>query len=324
MREATILHQIEDIYYPVLAAVGIPVNLMAIVILSRGKCGLSRCITLYLVAMATADSMVIFTDVILYTIIPFHFPGTYLDTTPAISLLLVLLSAATDVSVWFTVTFTFDRFVAICCQKLRTKYCTAETATVVLIAVSVMLSLKNIPWYFIYEPEYIVDNVPWGVIISSNFFTESAWVAYDCLCIILTPFLPFLLILLLNALTVRHILVVGRIRKRLQQCNNNLECHDPEMEKRRKSIILLFTISGSFILLWMTNVLYFIYWRIANVYDYVGVHDPSYIAEQTGYMLQLLSSCTNTCIYVVTQTRFREQLRDALMYPFIAVVAWFR
>ncbi|XP_055496922.1 probable G-protein coupled receptor 139 [Leucoraja erinacea] len=324
MREATILHQIEDIYYPVLAAVGIPVNLMAIVILSRGKCRLSRCITLYLVAMATADTMVIFTDVILYTIIPFHFPGTYMSTTPAISLLLVLLSAATDVSVWFTITFTFDRFVAISCQKLRTKYCTTESATVVLTAVSVVLSLKNIPWYFIYEPEYIVDNVPWGVKVSSNYLTESAWLAFDCLSIILTPFLPFLLILLLNALTVRHILVSGRIRRRLQQCNNNEDHPDPEMEKRRKSIILLFSISGSFILLWMTNVLYFIYRRIANVYVYTSVHDPSYIAEQTGYMLQLLSSCTNTCIYVVSQTRFREQLRDALMYPFTVVVAWFR
>ncbi|XP_078263202.1 putative G-protein coupled receptor 139 [Rhinoraja longicauda] len=321
MREATILHQIEDIYYPVLAAVGIPVNLMAIVILSRGKCGLSRCITLYLVAMATADLMVIFTDVILYTIIPFHFPGTYLDTTPAKSLLLVLLSAATDVSVWFTVTFTFDRFVAICCQKLRTKYCTTETATVVLIAVSVVLSLKNIPLYFIYEPEYIVDDVPWGSTISLSFYTKTAWVAFDLFCITLTPCFPFLLILPLNVLTVRFILVKGKIRRRLQKSGNCEDRNDPEMEKRRKSIILLFTISGSFIVLWMTRVLHALYYRITNKHDLTG---PGYIAEQTGYMLQLLSSCTNTCIYVVTQTKFREELRDALMYPFTAVVAWFQ
>ncbi|XP_032883681.1 probable G-protein coupled receptor 139 [Amblyraja radiata] len=293
---------------------------MAIVILSRGKCGLSRCITLYLVAMATADLMVIFTDVILYTIISFHFPGTYMDTTPARSLLLVLLSAATDVSVWLTVTFTFDRFVAICCQKLRSKYCTTETATVVLTVVSVVLSLKNIPLYFIYEPEYIVDDVPWGNTISLSFYTETAWVAFDLFCITLTPCFPFLLILLLNALTVRSILVTGKIRRRLQKSSNCEDRNDPEMEKRRKSIILLFTISGSFVVLWMTRVLHFLYYRITNKHDLTG---PGHIAEQTGYMLQLLSSCTNTCIYVVTQTRFREQLRDALLYPFTAVVAWF-
>ncbi|XP_069771595.1 probable G-protein coupled receptor 139 [Narcine bancroftii] len=271
--------------------------------------------------MATADLIVIFTDVILYTVIDYHFPVTYMNTTPAKSLQLVLLSAATDVSVWFTVTFTFDRFVAICHQKLRTKYCTVETAKVVLTMVSVVFSLKNIPLYFIYEPEYIVDNVPWGNMLSVKIYTEIAWVVFDLFCIILTPCFSFLLILLLNALTVRHILVSGRVRKRLQQCRKGEDCNDPEIEKRRKSIVLLFTISGSFILLWMTRVLHFLFCRISNRHDLTG---PVYVTEQTGYMLQLLSSCTNTCIYVVTQTKFREQLMDILMCPFTMFVAWFK
>ncbi|XP_059843617.1 probable G-protein coupled receptor 139 [Hypanus sabinus] len=297
---------------------------MAILILFQGKCGLSRCITFYLVAMATADLMIVFTDVLLYTVITFHFPGTYMDTTPAISLTLVLLSAATDISVWFTVTFTFDRFVAICCQKLRTRYCTVKMATVVLTTVSVTFSLKNIPWYFMYEPEYIVDNVPWGWVVSSTFYTETVWLAFDSLSIILTPFVPFILILLLNTLTVRHIIVTGRVRRRLQQCSGNEDHVDPEMEKRRKSIVLLFTITGSFILLWMTNVGFFLYWRTARVYDYTDVHSPHYITKQTGYMLQLLNSCTNTCIYVVTQTKFREQLKNVLIRPFSALAVWLK
>ncbi|XP_067895767.1 probable G-protein coupled receptor 139 [Heterodontus francisci] len=296
------------------------VNSVAILILSRGKCGLSKCITHYLVAMAVADLLVVFTDVILFTVIPFHFPGTYLDTTPAVSLIHVLLSAATDVSVWFTVTFTFDRFVAICCQKMKAKYCTEKTAAVVIMTVSVLFCLKNIPWYFIYEPEYIIDNVPWGGIESLSFNTEAAWAAFHSLSIILTPFLPFVLILLLNALTVRHILVASRVRRKLLDHSKSENHTDPEMENRRKSIILMFTISGSFILLWLTNVLYFLYWRITNIYYYTGPHDPAYITEQSGYMLQLLSTCTNTCIYVVTQTKFREQLKNAVKYPFTVIV----
>uniref|UniRef100_UPI00398F4DA3 probable G-protein coupled receptor 139 n=1 Tax=Pristiophorus japonicus TaxID=55135 RepID=UPI00398F4DA3 len=320
MREPTTLHQIEDIYYTVLAVIGVPVNSVAILILSRGKCGLSKCITRYLVAMAVADLLVIFTDVILFTVIPFHFPGTYLDTTHAGSVLHVLLSAATDISVWFTVTFTFDRFVAICCQKLKTKYCTEQTAAVVIATVSVLFCLKNMPWYFIYEPDYIIDNIPWGYTTSPSFYTNAAWVAFNCLSIILTPFLPFVLISLLNALTVRHILVASRVRRRLLGNSNSENHNDPVMENRRKSIILLFAISGSFILLWMTNVLYFFYWRITDIYDYTGPHDPAYITQQTGYMLQLLSSCTNTCIYAVTQTKFRQQLKLAIKYPFTAIV----
>ncbi|XP_048456426.1 probable G-protein coupled receptor 139 [Rhincodon typus] len=297
----------------------VSVNLVAILILARDRCGLSKCITHYLVAMAVADLLVIFTDVILFTMIPFNFPGTYLDTTPAVSLSHVLLSAATDVSVWATVSFTFDRFVAISCQKLKTKYCTEKTANVVITTVSVVFCLKNIPWYFIFEPEYVIDNVPWGGIESVSFCTDTVWISFDTLCIILTPFLPFILILLFNALTIRHILVASRVRRKLLDHSKSENHTDPEMESRRKSIILLFTISGSFILLWMTNVVYFLYWRITNTYYYTGPHDPAYITEQSGYMLQLLSTCTNTCIYAVTQTKFREQLKNAVKYPFTAI-----
>ncbi|XP_067894303.1 probable G-protein coupled receptor 139 [Heterodontus francisci] len=320
MREPTIFHQIEDIYYPFLAVVGVLVNSVAILILSRGKCGLSKCITHYLVAMAVADLLVIFTDVILFGFVHFHFPGTYLDTTPGRSLVLVLLSAATDISVWFTVAFTFDRFVAICCQNLKNRYCTEETVAAIVMTMSVLFCLKNIPWYFIYEPKYIIDNVPWGTIESLSFYTEAAWVTFQILSTILTPFLPFVLILLLNALTVRHILVASRVRRKLLDHSKSESHTDPEMENRRKSIILLFTISSSFILLWMTTVLYFLYWRIADISYYTGPHDPAYITEQSGYMLQLLSTCTNTCIYAVTQTKFREQLKNAVKYPFTAIV----
>ncbi|XP_048456425.1 probable G-protein coupled receptor 139 [Rhincodon typus] len=319
MREPTLLHQIEDIYYPVLAVLGSFVNSVAILILSQRKCGLSRCITHYLVAMAVADLLVIFTDVILFTVIPIHFPGTYLETTPARSILHVLLYAATDVSVWFTVSFTFDRLVVICCQKMKTKYCTERTAGVVIKTVSVLFCLKNIPWYFVYEPEYIIDNVPWGGIPSRRFYTETMWITFHSLSIMLTPFLPFILIVLLNALTVRHILMTSRIRRKLLDHSKSENHTDQEMESRRKSIILLFTISGSFILLWMTNVAFFLYGHISNTYDYTGPHDPAYITEQSGYMLQLLSTCTNTCTYVVTQTKFREQLKNAIKYPFTAI-----
>ncbi|GCB65751.1 hypothetical protein scyTo_0000461 [Scyliorhinus torazame] len=46
---------IKEIYYPILAAAGVPGNLVTIVILCRGKCGLSNCISAIMLAMATAD-----------------------------------------------------------------------------------------------------------------------------------------------------------------------------------------------------------------------------------------------------------------------------
>ncbi|XP_067909536.1 probable G-protein coupled receptor 139 [Heterodontus francisci] len=315
-----VIFQVEDIYYPLLATIGVPVNLVAIVILTRGKCGLSKCITVYLVGMAVADLLVVITDPILIWIVPIYFPVSFLRITPVCSLVVVLLSAATVVSVWLTVTFTFDRFVAICCEKLKTKCCTEKTVGVVVGTVSVMGCLESIPWYFTQEANYIIDNVSMGCNYKLIFFTSPTWGAFELFERTITPCVPVFLILLLNVLTVRRILFSSKVRRGFRGHSNGDNHKDPEMENRRKSIILLFTISVSFILLWATRVVYNIYARIADIQYYSSDTDALFITNQTAQMLQLLSSCTNTCIYVVTQAKFRKELKKAVKYPFNLIV----
>ncbi|XP_067837590.1 probable G-protein coupled receptor 139 [Heptranchias perlo] len=303
------------IYYTVLAVVAVPVNLVAIVILSRGRCGLSRCITRYLVSMAVTDLLVILTAVILNRIPGIYFPGSFLSITPVCSLSITLIYASRDCSIWLTVAFTFDRFVAICCQKLKIKYCSEKTAAVVIGTVCALGCFINIPWYFIHEPIYIIKNVPWYCRLKEIRYTNPVWTAFDWSDRLLTPCLPFVLILLLNALTVRYILAASGARSRLRAHSNGENQSDPEMESRRKSIVLLFAISGSFILLWMTYVVQFLCERFTNNYQIQGFSDPKFILIESANMLQLLSCCTNTFIYAVTQSKFREQLKMMVQYP---------
>ncbi|XP_067882918.1 probable G-protein coupled receptor 139 [Heterodontus francisci] len=315
-----VIAQIISLYYPILAAIGVPVNLVAIVILSRGKCGLSKCITVYLVGMAAADLLVVISGPILIYIVLIYLPVSFLNITPVCSVIVVLFSASIFISVWLTVTFTIDRFVAICCEKLKTKYCTKKTAAVVVGTVSVLGCLENVPIYFILKPRYIIDNVPMDCIYKSSFFTSPAWEAFEWFHYILTPFIPVFLILLLNVLTVRRILFSSKVRRRFRDHSNGENQKDPEMENRRKSIILLFSISSSFVLLWMTKVVYTIYRRIEDSPYHYSYTDPHFIANHTSLILQALSSCTNTCIYAVTQTKFREELKNAVKYPFNLIV----
>ncbi|XP_067879935.1 probable G-protein coupled receptor 139 [Heterodontus francisci] len=307
------LYDIQKIYYPVLAAVGVPVNVVTIVILSRGKCGLSKCITHYLVAMATADLLVVIIDLILRQIpIVYWEQFSIVRIIPLCNIHAVLLYAATDCSVWFTVTFTFDRFVAICCQKLKGKYCTEKAATVVLGTVIVLSFLKNVFWYFLYTSEYWLSNSSWFCRVTVGVSHSLAWAIVELIHYILTPFVPFLLILLFNALTVRHIIVASRVRRRLQCRSNGETPSDPEMGNRRKSMILLFVISGNFILLWVV----FMVCSILRRLDYLeySVPLPTFVRE-IGLMLQLLSCCTNTFIYAVTQNKFRQELKNGVRYP---------
>ncbi|XP_059498900.1 probable G-protein coupled receptor 139 [Stegostoma tigrinum] len=307
------IQQVERVFYTVLAFIGIPVNLLAIVILSHGKCGVSPCTTRYLVLMAAADLMVIITEVILWRFPYYYFQPSFLDITIVCSLTGVLCRTARDCSVWFTVTFTFDRFVTICCQKLKTKYCTEKTATVVLAITCALFCLKSIPFYFQYEPHEIINNVPFYCKSKSSYFTEIWWVVLEWLDTALTPLLPFALILSLNALTVRHILVTSQVRKRLQGERKGYKHKDAEMESRRKSVILLFVISGSFILLWSILMVYFMYYVIQEIKP-VDLPPFLYNFGRTGYMLQILNCCTNTFIYAATLSRFRAKISNAVKY----------
>ncbi|GCC37332.1 hypothetical protein chiPu_0015836 [Chiloscyllium punctatum] len=308
------------IYYPVLAAFGVPANLVTVVILSVGRCGLSRCITRYLVWMAMTDLLVIVTGVILNRISVIYFPVRFLSMTPVCSLKIYATYVARDSSVWLTVAFSFDRFVAICCQKFKRKYCTEYMAGVVIGTVCILSCFKNIPWYFVYEPLYVIKGVPWFCSIKSTFFSELIWAMFDWIDRLLNPFIPFLLILAFNALTVRNILATFRIRRRLRSQSNGEKQSDPEMENRKKSIVLLFTISSSFLLLWMTYLVNFLYVRITDNYQFTGFNDPKFILQESGNMLQLLSCCTNTCIYAATQTKFREQFLKMLKYPLNLII----
>ncbi|XP_067830246.1 G-protein coupled receptor daf-37-like [Heptranchias perlo] len=270
--------------------------------------------------MAIADLLVMIFDVILYGMKDIYFPYSFLNYTSVCRINLPLIYFAIDCSVWLTVTFAFDRFVAICCRNLRTKYCTDKTAATVIVTVCGLSFLENVPMWFTYEPREVIDNTSWFCKAQSSFYTSPAWIAYLWLDSILTPFAPFVLILLLNALTIRHILAANIIRKGLQG-NNGENQNDPEMRNRRKSIIFLLAISGNFVLLWMLTLMYYMCVQIADSQflqtDYT---DPFTIMEQTGYLLQRFSSCTNTIIYAVVQTKFREELVNTVKSPFTLII----
>ncbi|XP_078061050.1 putative G-protein coupled receptor 139 [Mustelus asterias] len=306
---------VQTFYYPILAIIGVPVNLLTIVILAKGKCGLSKCITGYLVAMAAADLLVIVLDVIWRQIPVTHVVAfNFLLSAPTCNVHAVLLYAATDCSVWYTITFTIDRYVAICCPWLKLKYSNQKTAGVVLATVTALSFLKDATWYFMFTGRYRLMNEPWFCYVAEGVQYSRAWGTIEFLQNVLTPGIPFVLILLLNALTVRHILVSSRARRRLRAHSGGESPRDPELESRKKCIVLMFVISANFILLWSVFMVFSI-WNRMWYLGYESVYMGVFVLE-LGFMLQLLSCCTNTAIYAVTQTMFREQLKEQLKYPF--------
>ncbi|XP_067864881.1 probable G-protein coupled receptor 139 isoform X1 [Heterodontus francisci] len=311
MRQPAIL-LIKDIYYPILAAVGVLVNLVTIMILFRRNCGLSKCISVYMVAMATADLLVLIINVIVYRIFSYQFPLSFLSYTPLCRVILYMTTVTFDLSVWFTVSFTFDRFVAVCFQKFKTRYCTARTAGVVITTLSFLSFFKNICFLFAYEPQQIINKVQWGCRARVDFFSSplgTAWVWFHSAWLV---WLPFTLIVSFNCSTIGRILEANRTRRKLRGSRSENRS-DSEMENRWKSIILLFTVSGCFILLWLTAAVSFVSTRLTDTNNYRGDRTtPGYITTETGTCLKYLSCVQNPCIYVATQRKFREELKNVL------------
>ncbi|XP_078284235.1 putative G-protein coupled receptor 139 [Rhinoraja longicauda] len=304
-----------NIFYPALAIFGVPANLLTVVVLLRGKCGLSKCISLYMVVMATADLLVMIFCVIGYHIVMYQFPASFLSYTSACKIVLYFMSTSLHIAVWYTVLFTADRFVAICCHKFKAVYCTVRTAVAGITTVSLLLHLQSVPYIFEYKHVRTVKGVYWGCQPTVWFITSPLGAAFSFLQSILSVIIPFSLISLFNCLTVRRIIMASKVRKRLRAQGSQLQ-KDPEMEGRKKSIILLFSVSGSFILLWVTVAVSFLTTRLAGTAHYTGDYsEPGYIATEAGYMLMYLSSCTNTCVYAATQTKFRLELVTVLKYP---------
>ncbi|XP_067829891.1 mu-type opioid receptor-like [Heptranchias perlo] len=274
-------------------------------------------------AMALADLMVCMFNVILQNIFRYHFLNSWLSYTYVCRFTAFMQVFISQISVWFTVSFTFDRFISICCQKLKLKYCTERTASVVLTIVCLLSFLMNIPVYFRYEPYSIIDDIPWGCRTVSGHFYSPAWVAYKWINTLSSPILPFPLLLLLNSLTARHILMASRSRRALKSRNNGENSSDPEMKNRRTSIILLFAISGSFIVLWTPITVINICVGVTETPTFKG-SNSLYLAIRIALLLMYLSSCTNTCIYALTQRRFREEMKNMMKYPVTVITKLFK
>uniref|UniRef100_UPI00398F6055 probable G-protein coupled receptor 139 n=1 Tax=Pristiophorus japonicus TaxID=55135 RepID=UPI00398F6055 len=301
-----------EYFYPILVCIGVP-----------GKCGLSKGIARYMMAMAAGGLMVLFFNVIVSHIIKYNFPDSLLNYTYMCHFSAFMQGLSIQLSIWLTMSFTFDRFIAICCQNLKSTYCTERTATVVTIKVCVLNILINVPMFFRYEPNHIINNKPWGCRTVTGYFTLPAWKAYQWITNISSMFLPIPLLLLLNSLTARHILLASIARRALKSHSNEEIGSDPEMKSRRTSIILLFTISGSFIVLSALITVIHICVGVTEMVTFQG-SNTLYLAVKVTVLLMCMTSCRNTCIYAMTQRRFRAEMRNMLKYPYTLVINLFK
>ncbi|XP_072913695.1 probable G-protein coupled receptor 139 [Hemitrygon akajei] len=310
MEQAPIL-AIGNVFYYALAILGIPANVVTLLTLQLRDCGLSNSTNIYLVSMAVADIIVLIFYVGMNRILVPRFSQYFHFYTMMCRFELIMIAAVVDCSVWLTVSFTFDRFVAVCCQGFKRRYCTAKTATLMVSTVYLLTYARNLPYYFTVLPYIVYKGQQIGCKTNPAIYSVPGWRAFYWLHTVLTPFVPFVTIILFNIMTIWHIVVASRVR---QSFHSDGASGDAELRNRRRAMVLLFAASASFISLWMSTVGLFLFSRITNTYSYRNFNDPFAVVNEISRMLRVLNCCSSTCMYALTQSKFREELKSLGKY----------
>ncbi|XP_054602022.2 probable G-protein coupled receptor 139 [Nothobranchius furzeri] len=301
---------LQEVFYPILAAVGIPSNTITSLIIWRRKCMISVSSSFYLMAISVADNLTLISIVVLELSLKYHQQEPFWSHEPWCNLREVFNYGAYNASTWLVVLFTVERYISIQTWKIRRTICSPRCVVWTIVIVFIFSHLSAIPFYrsnasvqennhtlCIYKPEaptQFIHTLVW-------FQTLQAYV------------LPFVVILTLNGLTLRLISLTNRVQ--ISADPSNTHKIRPLLRPRtRKSVLLLVTVSMTFVILSITRAITQIILRTTKMYtlDRNDYNSEINIVADIGTMLCLSNAAINMYLYVCTQSRFRQEFLACL------------
>ncbi|XP_005988539.1 probable G-protein coupled receptor 139 [Latimeria chalumnae] len=313
MNEEHWMVKLQQVFYPLLAVIGIPSNIVTFLIIWRRNCMLSKSSTYYLMAISLADTLVLILIVIIELVLKSHIPEPFWSWDPWCSIRDVFSYGAYNASVWLIVTFTIERFIAINSIRLKVKVCTSRSAMIVISSVFAISHIFSIPYYWSNQSVTVtvdgslkeVHRCIYSRDMTSLFVLGLVWIQTA-----LSYIIPYIIIFTLNGLTLRQIVLSNKVYSHTSNITHNSigQCKRFRSQKR-KSIVLLITISMSFASLSATRLVTQIILR--KRYYNIDRNDYSKainVAADIGTMLDLTNSAINMYLYACTQTKFRQEL----------------
>lgn len=271
----------------------------------------SKSSTFYLMAISIADTAVLVFIVVLELSVKYLTVEPFWSREPWCSLRDIFNYGAYNTSTWLVVAFTAERFLSITTCGLRKQvgipYGTLWTICIIF-ALGHLLAL---PYYWAYISMYSQDLQRWVCIYKPN-----ATIQYKLTIVSMqtavSHILPFVIIGVLNGLTLRQISLINRVHI---ICTSGQKVTPLLRSRKRKSVVLLVTISMTFMLLGITRsitqlILRTKGWEL-NRDDYsLSIN----VAADIGTMLSLSNAAINMYLYACTQTKFRQEVITCVKY----------
>ncbi|XP_070707475.1 probable G-protein coupled receptor 142 [Pempheris klunzingeri] len=288
-----VLGFIPVIYYSILLCVGVPVNILTAVALSRLACRTKKTLYYYLLAVTGSDILsqlfIIFVGFLLETAV-FHrdVPTLLLHSVSAAEF------AANHASIWSTVPLTVDRYVALCHPLLHRQISYPARARKIIAAVLALSLASGVPFFW-WSDMWRNSHQP------TSLDTVLIWTH-----VTIIYFLPCSIFLVLNSLIIHTL----RVRQREHRCQ---EEHGPKSAPPRrlgKTTAMLLAITSVFSVLWAPRtvvVIYHLY--VSSVHRDWRVH----LAYDLSNMLAMLNTAVNFFLYCFVSKPFRSAVRDVVL-----------
>lgn len=277
-----VLGYIPVIYYSILLGLGLPVNILTAVALSKLASRTKKSSYCYLLALTTSDILtqifIIFVGFILQTaILHRKVPNAF------IHMVSVLEFSSNHASIWITVILTVDRYVALCHPLQYRSLSYPERTRKVIMTVFLSSFVTGIPFYWWSD----VWRDPRAPGLLDRFLK---WVH----CFIIY-FIPCTIFLLTNTV------IVLKLRRKSQSKRYRVRIG--------KTTAILMSITTVFAVLWAPRtIVIIIHMYVASVHKDWRVH----LALDIGNMLALLNTAVNFFLYCFVSRRFRDMVREIL------------
>ncbi|KAK1786954.1 hypothetical protein P4O66_017327, partial [Electrophorus voltai] len=291
-------------------------NTVSFLIFWRRKCMLSKSSTMYLMAMAVADTAVLVFIVVLELSVKYHTVEPFWSREPWCNLRDIFSYGAYNASTWLVVVFTAERFLAITTWGMRNRLCHTRAALWVIGGVFVLGHLFAVPHYWAYVSVHDRKLKRWFCVYRTDASVEYVGTVVS-LQTALSHVLPFVVVGVTNSLTLRQISLSNRVHVEAE-CRAATRGHKvPPLlrSRKRKSVVLLVTVSMTFVLLSITRSITQIVlrsWKWDIDHDDYSLEIN--VAADIGNMLTLLNSAVNMYLYACTQSKFRQEVLTCVRY----------
>ena len=283
----------------IIVILGLTGNVLTIIILSQRAMRSST--NYYLSALAVWDSIVLICTELLIGLPEIPSLETYKTHALAyvISYIYPIALIAQTATIWLTVSFTVERYIAVCHPLKAASMCTIFRAKIVIIGVSVGSALYNCPRWFDYWPVATINEYTNKSIVRVNRtqFSQNpiylqvyfSWLYVPIMCIV-----PLLVLSILNMFL---ILAVRRSQRQRKDMN---------VKQSRENNVTIMLVSV---------VIVFIICQVpALVYNLAYAIDNDYIEDSFGYevlssirnFLVTLNSAINFLLYCALGQKFRR------------------